>query len=113
MSEGTTEPVRAPLSTYRFQFNQHFTFRDATELVPYLRRLGVSWLYASPYLQARPGSLHGYDISDHNRLNAEIGTPEEHTALTGALRDRGMGHLLDIIEPETESGPADSPVQPA
>jgi (1->4)-alpha-D-glucan 1-alpha-D-glucosylmutase len=97
MSEGTTDPVRAPLSTYRFQFNQHFTFRDATELVPYLNRLGVSWIYASPYLQARAGSLHGYDISNHNRLNPEIGDVEDHVALARALREHGMAQLIDIV----------------
>ncbi|HEV2148044.1 MAG TPA: malto-oligosyltrehalose synthase [Longimicrobiaceae bacterium] len=88
---------RVPLSTYRLQFNHLFTFRDAAELVPYLAELGVSDLYASPYLQARPGSLHGYDITDHNRLNPEIGTPEEHARMTGLLREHGMGHLLDIV----------------
>jgi (1->4)-alpha-D-glucan 1-alpha-D-glucosylmutase len=88
---------RVPLSTYRLQFNHRFTFRDAADVVPYLAELGVSDLYASPYLQARPGSLHGYDITDHNRLNPEIGTPEEHTRMTGLLREHGMGHLLDIV----------------
>lgn len=86
-----------PVATYRLQFNQHFTFRDAARLVPYLEALGISDLYASPYLQARPGSLHGYDISDHSSLNAEIGSAEDHAALTATLRKHGMGHLLDIV----------------
>ena len=88
---------RSPLSTYRFQFNHLFTFADAAALVPYLARLGVDWLYASPYLQARPGSLHGYDILNHNRLNPEIGSPGEHTDMTRRLREHGMGHLLDVV----------------
>jgi (1->4)-alpha-D-glucan 1-alpha-D-glucosylmutase len=97
MNQGTTGPVVAPLSTYRIQFNQTFTFRDAVDLVPYLKELGISWLYASPYLQARPGSLHGYDITNHARLNPEIGTPEEHVSLSRALQHHGMGQLVDIV----------------
>ena len=90
-------PSKSPLSTYRLQFNRKFTFQDATEQIPYLHRLGIDWLYASPYLQARSGSMHGYDISDHNRLNPEIGTPEEHAAMIRLLREHDMGHLLDIV----------------
>jgi (1->4)-alpha-D-glucan 1-alpha-D-glucosylmutase len=88
---------RPPVSTYRVQFNQHFTFRDARELLPYLQDLGITDVYASPYLQARSGSLHGYDISSHARLNPEVGTPEEHEELTSEIRRRGMGHVLDIV----------------
>ncbi|MBW3630511.1 MAG: malto-oligosyltrehalose synthase, partial [Gemmatimonadetes bacterium] len=97
MTRGTRRPPHAPLSTYRFQFNQTFRFRDATALVPYLSRLGIDWLYASPYLQARPGSTHGYDISSHSKLNPEIGTPEEHGEMVRAVREHGMGHLIDIV----------------
>jgi len=61
-------------ATYRLQFHRQFTFRDATDLVPYLAALGISHIYASPIMEARPGSTHGYDIIDHNRLNPEIGT---------------------------------------
>lgn len=86
-----------PLSTYRIQFNQHFTFNQATELVPYLAELGVSHCYASPILKARPGSTHGYDIVDHNSINPEIGTPEEFTRFVDALHGRGMGLILDIV----------------
>jgi (1->4)-alpha-D-glucan 1-alpha-D-glucosylmutase len=97
MTPGTRRPPHSPLSTYRFQFNHTFRFADATALVPYLDRLGVDWVYASPYLQARPGSMHGYDISSHSRLNPEIGTPEEHGEMVRSIRDHGMGHLLDIV----------------
>ena len=58
-----------PESTYRLQFHAEFTFRDATSIVPYLRDLGITHVYASPYLKARPGSTHGYDIVDHRQLN--------------------------------------------
>jgi (1->4)-alpha-D-glucan 1-alpha-D-glucosylmutase len=88
---------RVPLSTYRLQLNHRFTFRDAAAVVPYLAELGISDLYASPYLQARPGSMHGYDITNHESLNPEIGTEEEHGRMTHALREHGMGHLLDIV----------------
>lgn len=87
----------APRATYRVQFNSDFTFRRAIELVDYFAALGVSHLYASPFLQARPGSTHGYDITDHNRINPEIGTPEELDALSAALRERGMGLILDFV----------------
>jgi (1->4)-alpha-D-glucan 1-alpha-D-glucosylmutase len=90
-------PTRIPTATYRIQFNAGFTFADATEIVPYLAELGISDLYASPYLQARPGSLHGYDIVDHGSLNREIGTEQEHGRLSAALGEHGMGQILDIV----------------
>ncbi len=88
---------RIPLSTYRLQFNRDFTFNQAREIVPYLSALGISHLYASPYLKARPGSLHGYDIIDHNKLNPEIGTDEEFESLCATLAEYGMGQVLDIV----------------
>src|SRR5689334_20387367 len=63
-----------PGSTYRVQFNKFFTFKDATRQINYLRQLGISDLYASPYLRASTESLHGYDICDHNQLNPGVGT---------------------------------------
>src|SRR5262249_53093397 len=59
--------------------------------------LGVTHCYASPYLKARPRSLHGYDIVDHRQLNPEIGTPEDHAAWVRALQERGMSHILDTV----------------
>jgi (1->4)-alpha-D-glucan 1-alpha-D-glucosylmutase len=92
-----TARLSIPLATYRFQFNKNFTFRDATRLVPYLAELGISHCYASPYLRARPGSMHGYDIIDHNSLNPEIGTPEEYEEFVAELHRHGMGQVLDIV----------------
>lgn len=89
--------TRIPLSTYRLQFNANFTFAQAAEIVPYLATLGISHCYASPYLRARPGSMHGYDIIDHHNLNPEIGTPEEYERFIAALHDNGMGQILDIV----------------
>src|SRR5438270_2059412 len=86
-----------PLSTYRLQFNRSFTFAQAAELVPYLAELGISHCYASPYLRARPGSMHGYDIIDHHHLNPEIGTAEEYEQFVSELHRHGMGQVLDIV----------------
>jgi (1->4)-alpha-D-glucan 1-alpha-D-glucosylmutase len=86
-----------PLATYRLQFNRDFTFANATELVPYLAALGITHCYASPYLRARPGSTHGYDIIDHNLLNPEIGSKEDFENFVATLRQHGMGHILDIV----------------
>jgi len=90
-------PPHIPLSTYRVQFNRDFTFNQAREIVPYLSELGISHLYASPYLKARPGSRHGYDIIDHNTLNPEIGTHEEFEQLCATLAEHGMGQILDFV----------------
>ncbi len=89
--------MRVPRATYRLQFNEDFTFADATDLVPYLAELGVSDLYASPYMKARSGSTHGYDVIDHNSLNPEIGSEEDYERLVATLREHGMGQLLDIV----------------
>lgn len=87
----------APTSTYRIQFNYRFRFSDAAQIIPYLNDLGVTHLYASPYLQARPKSLHGYDICNHNALNPEIGSEADHAGMIDALRRHHLGHILDIV----------------
>ncbi|HTV90449.1 MAG TPA: malto-oligosyltrehalose synthase, partial [Stellaceae bacterium] len=84
-------------ATYRLQFHKGFTFRDATALVPYVARLGVSHLYASPLMEARPGSTHGYDIVNHARLNPEIGSEAEFAGLVAALQAHGIGLIVDIV----------------
>jgi (1->4)-alpha-D-glucan 1-alpha-D-glucosylmutase len=86
-----------PRCTYRLQLNSTFTFRDATALIPYLARLGVSHVYCSPYLRARKGSTHGYDIIDHNALNPEIGTEADFEQFVKTLREHDMGHILDMV----------------
>jgi (1->4)-alpha-D-glucan 1-alpha-D-glucosylmutase len=88
---------RVPSATYRLQFNQGFTFRDARDLVPYLQGLGISDCYASPVLRARAGSSHGYDICDHSRLNPELGGEEDFEDFAAALREHGMGLILDAV----------------
>jgi (1->4)-alpha-D-glucan 1-alpha-D-glucosylmutase len=89
--------ARLPESTYRLQLHAGFSFRDATAIVPYLRDLGITHAYASPYLKARPGSTHGYDIVDHGCLNPEIGTEEDFEAWVAALRDGGLGQVEDTV----------------
>ncbi len=92
-----TEHPRIPVCTYRLQFNRGFTFAQAREIVPYLRALGISDVYASPYFQASPDSMHGYDITDHNQLNAAIGSREEYDSFVAELHAHGMGQVLDFV----------------
>jgi (1->4)-alpha-D-glucan 1-alpha-D-glucosylmutase len=90
-------PQLLPLATYRMQFHKGFRFTDATKLVPYLARLGISHLYASPFLKARPGSTHGYDVIDHNAVNPEIGSEVELHQLISSLKAQGMGLVMDLV----------------
>ena len=86
-----------PRATYRLQLNHSFAFVQATGIVPYLSALGISHCYVSPCLKARPGSMHGYDIVDHNSLNPEIGSPEDFDRFVSTLHEHGMGLILDIV----------------
>ncbi len=89
--------VRVPVATYRAQMHRGFTFDQAGEIVPYLQRLGMGDLYASPIFEARPGSMHGYDVTRHDRLNLELGGMERFTPFAQTLREHNMGLLLDIV----------------
>ncbi|GIW39667.1 MAG: malto-oligosyltrehalose synthase [Candidatus Binatia bacterium] len=84
-------------ATYRLQLRQGRTLVEARELVPYLHRLGISHLYLSPVFRARPGSSHGYDVTDPMRIDPELGTEEDLRALVTELRAHGMGLLLDVV----------------
>jgi len=86
-----------PRATYRLQLNAGFTLRQATQIVPYLARLGISHVYCSPYLRARPGSTHGYDVVDHSSLNPEIGTDGDFERFAATLHAHGMRQLADIV----------------
>jgi (1->4)-alpha-D-glucan 1-alpha-D-glucosylmutase len=88
---------KIPIATYRLQFNHLFKFSDAKSIVSYLHELGVSDCYASPYFMAKKGSLHGYDILDHNQINPEIGTDEEYDEFVEELKKNGLGQVLDIV----------------
>jgi (1->4)-alpha-D-glucan 1-alpha-D-glucosylmutase len=84
-------------ATYRLQLGGDFGFAAARELVPYLRDLGVSHLYLPPSFQARAGSTHGYDVVDPTSISEELGGEREFEALARAVRDAGMGLILDIV----------------
>ncbi|MBY0229158.1 MAG: malto-oligosyltrehalose synthase [Gemmataceae bacterium] len=88
---------RVPLATYRFQLNAGLPFASVAGLLDYLHDLGIRDVYLSPILQARPGSLHGYDACDHSRVNPELGGLPGLEALAAALAARGMGALLDVV----------------
>ena len=89
--------MRVPGATYRIQFNKDFRFEQARSLIPFLHRLGITDLYASPVFQARAGSTHGYDVTDPSTLNTELGTPQEFDALVAELFASGMRLLIDIV----------------
>ncbi|WP_192821052.1 malto-oligosyltrehalose synthase [Rufibacter sp. LB8] len=86
-----------PVATYRLQFHQEFTFQDFEKIIPYLQKLGVSTIYASPIFKATPGSTHGYDGVNPHRINPEIGTEEELKSLSGNLKENGINWLQDIV----------------
>ena len=86
-----------PRATYRVQLHAGFGFDDAAGIAGYLAALGVSHLYCSPYLQAAPGSTHGYDVVDPRRVNAELGGPGGHARLVEALGGHGLGQVLDVV----------------
>ncbi|MBN1862186.1 MAG: malto-oligosyltrehalose synthase [Dehalococcoidales bacterium] len=96
---------RIPVATYRVQLNRQLRFEDARKLVPYLHRLGISDLYASPVLKARRGSTHGYDVVDPSRLNPELGNEADFDALSRELKEHGMGLLLDIVPNHMAANP--------
>jgi (1->4)-alpha-D-glucan 1-alpha-D-glucosylmutase len=97
MGTGPSCLPSVPVATYRLQFNGMFGFDEARHVLPYLRELGISHVYSSPYFKAREGSRHGYDITDHNSFNPEVGSEEEYGAFVGELRKLGMGQILDIV----------------
>ena len=84
-------------ATYRLQFTKSFQFSNAEALVPYLCDLGISHIYASPILEACPGSLSGYDVCDFSRINPELGGEEAFRSLVRALHSKGMGIIVDFV----------------
>ena len=98
-----------PRATYRVQFGKDFRFRDAAGIAAYLAELGISHVYASPYLQARPGSSHGYDITNHNELNSELGDSTAFGEMLSAFRANGLEHILDYVPNHMGVGGSDNP----
>src|SRR5207247_2226382 len=90
-------PPAVPIATYRLQLTPSFGFDAAAAVVPYLGALGISHLYASPFLRARAGSPHGYDVIDHNALNPELGGEEAFQRLCAALAQADVGLILDFV----------------
>jgi (1->4)-alpha-D-glucan 1-alpha-D-glucosylmutase len=89
--------IRIPGSTYRLQLHKGFTFDDAAGIAEYLHALGISHVYCSPYLQAAPESMHGYDVVDHQNVNRELGGPIAHKRFCAKLGELGLGQVLDIV----------------
>ena len=87
----------APRATYRLQLRPEFGFDAAAAAVDYLARLGISHVYASPILQAGPGSTHGYDVVDHSRVNDELGGSAAYGRLLAALEAAGLGLIVDVV----------------
>jgi maltooligosyltrehalose synthase len=81
-------PPAIPIATYRLQLSADFDFDAAASVVPYLKALGITHLYASPFMRARKGSTHGYDVTDHARFNPELGGEEGFERLSAVLRIR-------------------------
>jgi len=100
--------MRLPTATYRVQLNNNFRFADARKILDYLQSLGISDLYLSPILMSRKGSDHGYDVTDPTRINPDLGTEEEFSALQAELQERGMGLLLDTV-PNHMAASAENP----
>ncbi|MGV3586659.1 MAG: malto-oligosyltrehalose synthase [Adhaeribacter sp.] len=86
-----------PNTTYRFQFHKEFTFQDFEKVIPYLQKLGVSTVYASPIFEATPGSTHGYDGVNPHRINPEIGTEDQLREYSRQLKENGINWLQDIV----------------
>jgi len=88
---------RAPTATYRVQLHAGFGFRETAQIVPYLKRLGISDLYVSPIFEATPGSTHGYDVLNHDHLNPELGGDAGFQALTDAIAAHRLGLIVDFV----------------
>ena len=96
-------------ASVRLQLHKDVTLDDAARLVPYFSRLGISHVYASPILKARPGSMHGYDVVDPTQVNPELGGQPALERLIAALREHDMGFILDIVSNHMAVGGAHNP----
>jgi len=102
-------PPAIPVATYRLQLTGDFNFDKAAQIVPYLKAFGITHLYASPFMKARKGSSHGYDVVDHTRLNPELGGEEGFERLSAALRQHDLGLILDFVPNHVGVHYADNP----
>src|SRR5271163_3789382 len=106
---GAMMPPAIPIATYRVQLTADFNFDAAAAIVPYLKALGITHLYASPFMKAREGSTHGYDIVDHTRINPELGGDAGFERLSRALQQHGLGLILDFVPNHVGVHFADNP----
>ena len=97
MSRESMDIISNPISTYRIQFNKDFTFSDFEKIIPYLHELGIRTIYASPIFEATPGSMHGYDGTDPNKINPEIGSEKQLINISQTLREKNIYWLQDIV----------------
>jgi (1->4)-alpha-D-glucan 1-alpha-D-glucosylmutase len=102
-------PPAIPIATYRLQLTADFDFDAAAAVVPYLKALGITHLYASPFMKARKGSTHGYDIVDHAMLNPELGGDAGFARLSAALKQHDLGLILDFVPNHVGVHFADNP----
>ncbi|MGC1331810.1 malto-oligosyltrehalose synthase [Pseudomonas sp.] len=101
--------MKAMTGSVRLQFHKGFTLDDAVARVPYFKALGISHIYASPILKARPGSMHGYDVVDPTRINPELGGEPALRRLVSSLREHDMGLVLDIVSNHMAVGGGHNP----
>ena len=102
-------PPAIPIATYRVQLTPNFDFDAAAAIVPYLKALGITHLYASPFMKARKGSTHGYDIVDHTRINPELGGDAGFERLSNTLKQHDLGLILDFVPNHVGVHFADNP----
>src|SRR3954464_7414548 len=102
-------PPPIPIATYRLQLTREFDFNAAAEIAPYLKSLGISHVYASPFMKARAGSMHGYDIVDHTQLNPELGGEPGFERMSAALKQNDLGLILDFVPNHVGVHYADNP----
>ncbi len=102
-------PPAIPIATYRLQLTTDFDFDAAANVAPYLKALGISHVYASPFMKARKGSTHGYDVVDHTKFNPELGGEEGFARFSAALKRNGLGLILDFVPNHVGVHFADNP----
>ncbi len=102
-------PPAIPIATYRLQLTADFDFDAAAAVVPYLKALGISHLYASPFTKSRKGSSHGYDVVDHTKINPELGGDAGFERLSEALKAHDLGLILDFVPNHVGVHFADNP----
>lgn len=102
-------PPAIPIATYRLQLTADFDFDAAAGVAPYLKALGISHVYASPFMKARKGSTHGYDVVDHTKFNPELGGEKGFSRLSDALKRNDLGLILDFVPNHVGVHFADNP----